>query len=354
MRYLVILGLVVVAIVATMPNSSADAQLSSGVRWHDDFCYGEEVCTVGDFDGDGYSDFIAFVRSTKDAPNDGDIWVALSTDAGTQQPSIWHDSFCYAEEVCVVGDFNGDGKDDIIAFVSNAESGSTIGTVWVALSTGSGFGQASIWQNGFCSSGGTCAVGDFNGDSKDDIAHFMGGEDGIVWVSLSVGNDFDATMTKWHDSFCYGEEVCTVGDFNGDNADDIIAFVRSTKTGAGAGDVWVALSTESSFGEASLWHDSFCYGDEVCTVGDFNYDNRDDIVAFVRSTKTGDGEGDVWVGLAIEGEFWKPEVWHDSFCYGEEMCAIGDIDGDHFADVIAFAREAGDIWISINERSYNN
>jgi hypothetical protein len=36
---------------------------------------------------------------------------------------------------------------------------------------------------------------------------------------------------------CVGQEICAVGDFNGDHLDDVIAFA-----GAGLGDVWVALS----------------------------------------------------------------------------------------------------------------
>jgi hypothetical protein len=44
------------------------------------------------------------------------------------------------------------------------------------------------------------------------------------------------TASQWHNSFCYGFETCLVGDFNGDQVDDIAAVVP------GQGYVWVSLS----------------------------------------------------------------------------------------------------------------
>ena len=122
-----------------------------------------------------------------------------------------------------------------------------------------------------------------------------------------------------------------------------------------AGNVWVALSKGSSFGQASVWQDSFCYGDEICAIGDFNSDGRDDITAFTRSWKTDDGEGDVWVTVSARDRFGTmPMVYHNYFCIGEEICHVGDFDGDGFADFIAFVRnartgdEAGDVRVSLD------
>jgi hypothetical protein len=63
-------------------------------------------------------------------------------------------------------------------------------------------------------------------------------------------------------SYCYA-----VSDFNGDKKDDIVIFVRNTKTEDGQGDVCVAISTGSSFsGPVGKWHDWFCINDEVPTT----------------------------------------------------------------------------------------
>jgi hypothetical protein len=90
-----------------------------------------------------------------------------------------------------------------------------------------------------------------------------------------------------------------VGNFNGPfGPDDVIAFVRNTQTGIGQGDAWVALSTGFRFAIAQKWSDWICIGQEVCGVGDFNHDGRDDVIAFVRETQSGVGRGDVWVALS--------------------------------------------------------
>ena len=41
-----------------------------------------------------------------------------------------------------VGDFNNDGRDDVVAFVRNSQEGVGQGDAWVALSTGVGFAPA--------------------------------------------------------------------------------------------------------------------------------------------------------------------------------------------------------------------
>ena len=86
-------------------------------------------------------------------------------------------------------------------------------------------------------------VGDFNGDGRDDIATFTRGAAGrrlrrpVQRVSRSW-----APAVKWHDYFAVGSEIPAVGDFNGDGRDDIATFTRGA-----TGDVYVALSNGSGF-----------------------------------------------------------------------------------------------------------
>jgi hypothetical protein len=74
-----------------------------------------------------------------------------------------------------VGDVNNDGRDDLIGFGQDG--------VYVALSTGSGFGAVSRWTNDFdLSHGWTVSqyvrtVGDVNNDGKADLVGF--GLDGV-------------------------------------------------------------------------------------------------------------------------------------------------------------------------------
>ena len=110
------------------------------------------------------------------------------------------------------------------------------------------------------------SAGDVNGDGRDDVITFTRGTAADVFVSLSDGGRFVQNAWKWHDFFAVGTETPLVGDFNGDNRDDIATFTRG-----GAADVYVALSNGSSFvGTSIKWHDFFAVGAEFPAVGDIN------------------------------------------------------------------------------------
>jgi surface antigen len=306
-------------------------------KWHDNFSFGTEIPLIGDFNGDGRDDIATFTRGTT-----GDVYVALSTGSGFNGTGWkWHDNFCFGAEIPLVGDFNADGRDDIATFTR----GST-GDVYVALSTGSGFsGTGWKWHDNFCFGTETPLVGDFNGDNRDDVATFTRGSTGDVYVALSTGSGFNGTGWKWHDNFCFGTEIPLVGDFNGDNRDDVATFTRGN-----SGDVYVALSTGSGFsGTGWKWHDKFCFGTETPLVGDFNGDNRDDVATLTRGSS-----GDVYVALSTGGGFsgtgWK---WHDGFCFGSNLPAAGDFNADGKADLARFTRgSTGDVFVVLGTTKY--
>ncbi len=367
---------VLVTLVTTFSNVyPALAQMfrpSPGLRWHDWFCVGEEICGVGDFNGDGKDDIIAFVRSTQSGDAEGNAWVSLSTGSSFGPAQVWHDWFCVGEEICGVGDFNGDGKDDIIAFVRSTQGGDAEGNAWVSLSTGSSFDPAQVWHDSFCYGEEVCLVGDFNGDGKDDIAALVGnaktgeGQDD-VWVALSTGTSF-GTSSLWQGLFpCDSAERCMVGDFNGDGKDDLLTIQDMGKS---RGTTFVALSFGTRFDNATVWANpdqdtreaycSFADPKEVCKVADFDGDGRTDIAMFIRDARN-DFPNYVFVGYSTGGPylknentgFWGPIGRHNLMCVGNEVCAVGDVNGDHHADIMAFTRStksgdgAGDVWVAL-------
>ena len=311
---------------------TATMSLGAETKWHDYFSINSEVPLSGDFNGDGRTDIVTFTRGST-----GDAYVALSNGNGFDGTGWkWHDAFCFGSEIPLVGDFNGDGKDDIATFTRG-----TTGDVYVALSTGSGFvGTGWKWHDDFCFGSEIPLVGDFNGDGNDDIATFTRGTTGDVYVALSTGNGFSGTGWKWHDSFCFGSEIPLVGDFTGDGKDDIATFTRGT-----TGDVYVAVSYGNTFaGTGWKWHDNFCFGSEIPQVGDFNGDGRDDLATFTRGTT-----GDVYVATSTGwGGFNGTGVkWHEYFCYGNDVPLVADFSGDGRADLARFTRgTTGDVFVS--------
>ena len=154
-------------------------------------------------------------------------------------------------------------------------------------------------------------AGDFNGDGRDDIVTFTRGGAGDVYVALSTGSSFAGTGVKWHDYFAVGSELPSVGDFNGDGRDDIVTFTRG-----GSADAYVALSNGSGFaGTGVKWHNYFAVGDEIPGTGDFNGDRRTDIATFTRGPAA-----DVYVARSTGTRFVGTGVkWHDFFAVGDEI-----------------------------------
>ncbi len=112
--------------------------------WFDSLCLGNEVCTTGDVNGYGKRSTLAFVRDTQPNPGRGDVWWRSQLAATLATPSAWVDIFCLGNEVCTTGDVNGDGKDDILAFVRDTQPNPGQGNVWVTLSDGASFGIPSV------------------------------------------------------------------------------------------------------------------------------------------------------------------------------------------------------------------
>ncbi|NEO39141.1 MAG: VCBS repeat-containing protein [Moorea sp. SIOASIH] len=253
---------------------------------------GVKVIT-GDFNGNGRTD-IALVRQ---APGWGSIPVAFSegdgsftvTNAGI---SNFIDKWAPTGGVKVItGDFNADGRTDI-ALVRQAPGW---GSIPVAFSNGDGsFNVTNAGITNFIdkwapTGGVKVLTGDFNGDSRTDIALVRQAPGwGSIPVAFSNGdgsfNVTNAGITNFIDKWAPtgGVKVIT-GDFNGNGRTDI-ALVRQAP---GWGSIPVAFSNgDGSFTVTNAGISNFIdqwapTGGVKVITGDFNGNGRTDI-ALVR------------------------------------------------------------------------
>jgi hypothetical protein len=179
---------------------------------------------TGDFNGDGKTDILQW-----DGTN-WDVMLATGNCASPFTPSTaWASSTSIPEitrgvvPLVFFGDFNGDGKTDVLLYENDS--------AWhVLLSTGASFvDEAWTTPTNLVDSttAGLNVTGDFNGDGLTDLVIY----DGANWqVLLSTGTSFVLTGTNWG-SASIASQVLTndhpiAGDFDGNGTFDLM-FLNS-------------------------------------------------------------------------------------------------------------------------------
>ena len=309
-----------------------------------------ETPYVGDFNGDGKSDIITFTRQNPLAV--GDVYVALSDGTKFGPAAKWHDFFAIdTSEQVVIGDYDGDGKDDIGTWL-----GATSRQFYVALSQGTGMGPASLWLDRIGSDAtDQIFAGDANGDGREDLICFSRKE-GKVYVALSDSAGFPSPgmrflpPTIWHPFFAVSTyERPRVADLNGDGKVDIVTFATDSPTAFG--DVYVALSNGTAFRaadgspNADKWHDFFAIRQtEEVRIGDLNGDRRDDFFTFLPLPW-----GQCYTALSSGNAMAPSVLWREDvqFWYTDKVF-VGDVNGDGKSDIIIFAQSEGKVFVSLS------
>jgi hypothetical protein len=170
-----------------------------------------KIAGTGDFDGDGRDDILwrhdsGVVTNWLGAITGG--FVANDANVLAGVPLEW--------KVAGTGDFNGDGKSDVLW---RHDSG--VVTDWLGTPNG-----------GFAANGGTvftplpnewkvAGTGDFNGDGRDDILWRSDSGQVTEWLGTPSGG-FSDNWANASSSVPLDWNVADIGDFNGDGRSDIL------------------------------------------------------------------------------------------------------------------------------------
>ena len=238
------------------------------------------IVGTGDFNGDGRSDILwrhdsGLVTDWLGTASGGFANNHASSAAAV--PTDW--------KIAGTGDFNGDGRDDVLW----RHDGGTVSD-WLGTESG-GF------ANNHANAGAVvptdwkiAGTGDFNGDGRTDILWRHDGGTVTDWLGTESGgfannhaNAGAAAAIDWH--------VVGTGDFNGDGRDDIL-----WRNDTGMLKEWLGTPTGGFTPNDANVLSQVALDWFVAGTGDFNGDGRDDIL-----WRNDNGMVNEWLGTSTGG-----------------------------------------------------
>ncbi|BAU48577.1 hypothetical protein SVA_2025 [Sulfurifustis variabilis] len=355
---------------------------------------------VGDFNGDGKADLMLVYRDPSsptvsiyhwNSDASGKLAYAGEGNGGAGTGPHWNavDSSTYKGKP-FVGDFNGDGKADLMLVYRDPNSSTVTINHWNSDASGklayagAGTGGHHAYWNTVVDNStykGRPFVGDFNGDGKADlmlvyrdpssptvsIYHWNSDASGKL-AYAGEGNGGAGTGPHWNavDSSTYKGKPF-VGDFNGDGKADLMLVYRDPNSSTVTINHWnsdasgkLAYAGAGTGGHHAYWNtvvDNSTYKGRPF-VGDFNGDGKADLMLVYRdpssptvsiyhwnSDASGKlayaGEGN---GGAGTGPHWNAV---DSSTYKGKPF-VGDFNGDGKADLMLVYRDPNSSTVTIN------
>ena len=258
---------------------------------------------VGDFDGDGFDDVLAH------APGGAPDRIAYGTDRWALQSKTYPVAGSY---IPLIGNFAEGDADDILWYAP----GTAADRLWIGRPSRS-FGSMAVSVAGSYFP----LIGDFDGDGYDDIAWYgPGANKDALWYGGPTGFSPSSMNVA-------GTYRAVVGDFDEDGDDDIVWHAP----GSVADSLWRGTPTRGTFAKQQL----AIGGTNVVRSGDFDGDGDDDLLLY----QAGTAPDSIWRGGAgvggggSLGGFTPLAVTVN----GTYQPSVADIDGDDRDDILWYA-----------------
>jgi hypothetical protein len=285
--------------VLALAASSASAQIEMrkyvGAAAHDHF--GWAVSVVGDVDGDGKDD-LAIGAPGRDGSLGVDVGRVIVVSGRTSQTLRTWDGLgpqdFFGQAIAPVGDLDGDGFADVLVGAPEADHPAF-------------FGAGGTYGNGY--------------------AHVLSGATGLPLLSITASGK------------CLGAAVAAGGDVNGDGVTELLIGGPG-----GSGSVLVVngasgaiLRTHTPGPGTGGW-----FGHSVTFLGDLQNDGADEYAIGAIETQTNNYKGRVRAYDGASGaQLWEVLGSQPDDEFGFSIARIGDCDGDGFPELVVGARQDG-------------
>ena len=273
----------------------------------------ETIDARNDFDGDGRSDILW--RNGNGTLTD---WLGTANGRFIENYGALSVSVPTDWTIVGSGDFNGDGRDDIMWLNDNG-----VLTNWLATGNGGFTENYGAMLEETWGGWHVPGTGDFNGDGRDDI--LLRYEDGTLTDWLGTANGaFDKNHAVLSRPVPNDWKVAGTGDFNGDGRDDIL-----WRNDNGALTDWLGTASGGFFENYGALSLQVPTDWQIAGTGDFNGDGRHDILWRHENGTLTD-----WLGTANGGFIENYAALAVQVPTGWQVAGTGDFNGDGRDDIL--------------------
>lgn len=327
---------------------------------------GYAVANVGDLNGDGFQDMAVGVYGYANGQvNEGGVLIYFGSANGVDATvdatlEVDQSEARFGAAIAGVGDVNGDGYDDLLVGAPLFDAGGTNdGRAFLYFGGAGAFDLVADASLGLAQSSAFFGVsvagaGDVNGDGYADLLVGSSGFDGAATNTGAAllyfggagafNTTIDANLQSANGGVRFGSALAGVGDVNGDGFADIVIGSPFYANGqANEGAAFLYFGGGGAFNNAVDAHFEVNqidaqFGSAVSAAGDINGDGFSDVVIgalLYDGGQADEGGAFVYHGAAVVDNVVDATLESNQIggSLGGALSALGDINGDGYADI---------------------